>query len=207
MRALDAALLRELAQAGVGSLISGLAPELAAQCPGAGVDTPLRLAHFLAQGVYETGYCTRLAENLHYSEFRIRTVFDGRPEIVARAARLAADPVMLANAAYAGVNGNGDEASGDGYKFRGRGWFMLTGRSNYETFGYALAPDDLMMAHEAVESAVKFWTARDISPLADDDDIGAVTRAVNGGTNGISERALIKHRALRLLTAPAALTS
>lgn len=199
MRAIDAGLLRGLAQGGDRGLIGLLAPLLACGLPAAGIGTALRVAHFLAQAVYETGYLTRLSENLAYSAARIARVW---PRLAPRAQELAGNPEALANAAYAGRNGNGVEASGDGWRFRGRGLLDLTGRANYAALGCADDPDALAKPQAAVESAIRFWTMRGVNCAADEDSIAEVTRLVTGCAEGMTARALIKHRALAMLEPP-----
>jgi putative chitinase len=197
MREIDAALLRALAQGGNPRIVNGVSTELARQLPVAGIDTPLRVAHFLAQGVYETGYLTRLTENLDYSAARISHVW---PRLASRAGALAGDAAALANAAYACRNGNADEASGDGWRFRGRGLFMLTGRNNYASVAALEEPARLEMPEFAVGSAITFWNSFRINEIADTDDIARVTVLVNGAREGFSQRTLLKQRALRLLS-------
>lgn len=201
MRAIDAALLHELALGGVPAIVSGLARELARQLPEAGLDTPLRAAHFLAQGVFETWYLTRLEEDLNYSALRLVREW---PKLARRGAELANNPHALANAAYAGVDGNGDEASGDGWLFRGRGFLELTGRNNYALAAALDDPDSVATPQGAIASAILFWKARAIDGAADHDDIAAVTSLVSGSEATAFDRALVKHRAYTLLTRPRA---
>jgi putative chitinase len=197
MRSIDAALLKELAQGGSASILNGVSTELARQLPAAGIDTLLRVAHFLAQGVYETGYLRHLAESLDYSPARIGQIW---PHLTSRACVLAHNPPALANAAYAVRNGNGDESSGDGWRFRGRGLFMLTGRNNYAAGAGLADPDRLETPEFAVGSAITFWNGLRMNEVADADDIARVTLLVNGAHEGIAERSRLKQRALRLLT-------
>jgi len=197
MRAIDAALLTELAQGGRRHIVNDLSAELARQLPAAGIETPLRAAHFLAQGVYETGYLRRLCEDLNYNAARIAQVW---LRLATRASELADNPQALANAAYAHRNGNGNEASGDGWRFRGRGFFMLTGRNNYALAAALEDPDRLENPEFAVGSAIAFWNGLRISEVADADDMARVTLLVNGAREGIAERARLKQHALRLLT-------
>jgi putative chitinase len=197
MRVIDAALLKELAQRGNPTIVNGVSTALARQLPMAGIDTPLRMAHFLAQGVYETLYLRRLSECLNFSAERIGRVW---PRLASRAVMLADNPVALANAAYGGRNGNGGETSGDGWRFRGRGFFMLTGRNNYAAANALEDPDRLETAEFAVRSAILFWSGLGMNAVADADDISRVTLLVNGTQEGILHRTLLKQRALRLLT-------
>jgi putative chitinase len=207
-------LLRNLSLNGDWAIISALAPEMEtsayALCASADEQhAALRLAHFLAQACYETFYFKRLEESLSYSAERIGQIW---PHLKSRAAELANNPKALGNAAYADHDGNGAEASGDGWHFRGRGLLGLTGRTNYAQIGKLIAPasarvdieadpDLVSQPHWATATAVAFWTVRRINAAADEDDIGRVTRLVNGGTEGIAERAILKHRALKLLSA------
>jgi putative chitinase len=197
MRVVDAALLKELAQGGNSGILNGVSPELARQLPAAGIDTPLRVGHFLAQAVYETAYLQQVVEILDYREARIGKIW---PHLASRAAALAGNPVALANAAYANRCGNGDEASGDGWRYRGRGLFMLTGRNNYTSAGALEDPGRLEIPEFAVGSAIALWNELDMNAVADVDDIAHITLLLNGAHEGIAERARLKQRAMRLLT-------
>ena len=198
MRAIDIELLRAMAPGGRTALIEAIAPLLAAWLAPAGIDTPLRQAHFLGQAAFESWYFTRLEEDLDYTAPRIAFL---RDRLKDRADALAGKPEALGNAAYAFVNGNGDEASGDGWRFRGRGLFQLTGRANYAMAGYLDRPDEVAMPEGAVKSAIGFWTARHANAAADADDTACVTRLVNGGQEGVAARESLKRRALALLGA------
>jgi putative chitinase len=186
-------------------LVEAFAPILADRLPAAQIDTPLRLAHFLAQAAVETWMFRRLEEDLSYRAARIAVVW---PPLKARADLLAMNPEALGNAAYANINGNGDEASGDGYRFRGRGLFCLTGRANYDAADKTLGdparhltedPDLVSEPVMAVQTTISFWHARNINEAADADDISRVTKLVNGACLAIADRAIIKSRALKLL--------
>jgi putative chitinase len=160
-----------------------------------GINTPLRLSHFLAQTAHESGGFRLVEENLNYSAESLDKVF---PKYFKNAGRNAADynrqPEKIANVVYASRMGNGDTASGDGYKFRGRGLIQLTGRSNYtnlshdlgisleETVAYLSTPEG------AVESAGWFWNKNGLNTLADKDDVTGVTKRINGGTIGLDDR-------------------
>jgi putative chitinase len=192
-----ASLLHALAPGGKDGLIQVLAPLLEDGLVKAAIDTPLRVAHFLGQAIYETGYAARLSENLSYSAGRIATVF---PALAGRVDELAGNPEALGNAAYASRFGNGDEKSGDGFRFRGRGLFMTTFRANYAAIGREEDPDTLAVPAGAVASAIAFWNAHRLSIHADADETKIITEVVNGGNAGFVERAFIKKRALRLLS-------
>jgi putative chitinase len=160
-----------------------------------GINTPLRLSHFLAQTAHESGGFRLIEENLNYSADSLNKVF---PKYFKNAGRDANEynrqPEKIANVVYASRMGNGDTASGDGFRFRGRGLIQLTGRSNYtnlskdigvsveETVAYLGTPEG------AVESAAWFWSKNGLNALADKDDVVAVTKKINGGTIGLDDR-------------------
>jgi len=202
MPPVTSALLHSLALGGEPALVAAIAPELAAQLAPADINSRLRLAHFLAQAACETWLFKRLEEDLAY---RAEAISEQFPHLAPRAMELALSPQALGNAAYAGRGGNGDEPSGDGFRYRGRGLLCLTFRANYQWIGKLIAkdfvsqPDLVLRPHWAVASAIAFWSARHINEAADADDISRVTRLVNGGANGIVERTILKHRALALL--------
>ena len=180
----------------VGSLIAaGLAPTqarqfaepLAAACARFDINTPARLAGFVAQCHIESAGFTRLEEGLSYSTpERIRAVFPSRVPSLADAARLVRQPQALANRVYSGRLGNGDEASGDGWRYRGRGIVQLTGRANYADAATALGrpyveqPELVALPPDACLTAAWFWHSRKLSILADSAQWDAITRAVNG---------------------------
>lgn len=157
------------------------------------INTPMRLAHFLAQTAHESGGFRLTEENLNYSAQRLTEVFPKYFRNV-DASSYARKPEKIASRVYANRMGNGDEASGEGWKYRGRGLIQLTGKSNYTRFANFLDfslddVDEFMKTPEgALESAAWFWYENDLNQLADKDDISAVTKKINGGTNGIEER-------------------
>jgi predicted chitinase len=190
------------------------------------VDTPLRLAHFLAQIGHESSF-RATEESGSYSAPRMHEIFgcrggpsqydraeddcklgpDGkparlRPKLWTEQASYAGNPQRLLSYVYANRLGNGDEASGDGYRYRGRGLVQLTGKANYAAFTEAhnvrdsddlrdfVAEPDLLLSElkYAIESAFYYWDARTVNALADLDDLEGVTRAVNGGLNGLIDR-------------------
>lgn len=172
-----------------------------------GVDTILRRAHFIAQIAHESGGFKRMVENLNYSAMRIGEVW---PRLAPRAHELAHRPEALANAAYANRLGNGDEASGDGWRYRGRGLVQLTGRENYRTMGMALGlelsanPNQAAEPEIAVRIALTFWRSRNCNDPADMDDVDAVTRLINGGTHGLAERRALTEKAKRIFVTQSA---
>ena len=159
-------------------------------CSAFGIDTPVRQAAFLSQAGHESAHFTRLEENLFYSTpERIRQIFPSKVKTMADASTLTRKPQALANRVYSGRLGNGDEASGDGWRFRGRGLFQLTGRANYKDAGYEDRPDAVAQPMDACRTAAWFFVARGCLPHADASDIDAITRIVNGPAMlGLSER-------------------
>jgi putative chitinase len=165
-----------------------------------GINTPLRLAHFLAQCGHESGGFRVTSENLNYSAKGLNGIFKKYFPTEAAAAAYARNPQKIANKVYANRMDNGSEASGDGYKFRGRGYIQLTGRANYTLFGKAIGEDiannpDLVSGKYALLSAAWFWSKNGLNKLADggagDAVVTSITKRVNGGTIGLADR--IKH--------------
>ena len=158
------------------------------------ITTPAREAHFLAQCAHESGGFVHLVENLNYSPHVLLTVFPThfKPE---EAVDFAHDPERIANRVYANRMGNGDEASGDGRAFRGRGLIQLTGRANVTRCGQALgvnladAPELLEQPVFASLSAAWYWAMRGLNAKADVGDFVGIVKAINGGTEGIEDRA------------------
>jgi putative chitinase len=167
------------------------------------IDTPLRVAHFLAQTAHESEGFTHFVENLNYSAAGLKNTFPKYFHQVSPAA-YARNPEKIANHVYASRMGNGNEASGDGWKFRGRGMIQLTGRDNYTHFSNDAGKDavqnpDLLSTPEgAAESAAWYWKERDINKPADEDDVVTVTKLINGGILGLDERKalLVKAKAV-----------
>ena len=161
------------------------------------INSPARCAAFLANVAYESNDFRRLEENLHYSPERLVQVWPNRFPDVASAQPYAHDPQKLANFVYANRLGNGDFASADGWRFRGRGLLQITGRNNYRDVGTAIAldlqqdPELLMMPGPAALSAAFFWESRGLNQLADtgtDDDFSILVRRINGGVTGLQQR-------------------
>lgn len=164
------------------------AAPLAAACARFDITTPPRIAAFVAQCEVESIGFTALEEGLYYrSPERILDVFKRlRPRGLDGAARLAKNPKALANACYAHINGNGDEASGDGWRYRGRGLKQLTGRANYAAAAAALGrpyveqPELVALPDDAALTAAWFWDRGRCNVFADTNQVDAITRAVNG---------------------------
>ena len=203
--------LRALCPQPANELLPRIALALEAYAPGFGVDTPLRRAHFLGQIAHESAGFTRMSENLNYSAARITEVWKHRPEIVARAHELEHRPEALGNAVYAGRLGNGDEASGDGFRYRARGPGGLTFRDNYRLAGVALGlefignPNQVAEPEIGVRVALWFWQSqkrhdRTCNDFADLDDVEGVTRIINGGVNGLADRRRLTAEAKTIFT-------
>lgn len=163
------------------------AEPLADACARFEINTPVRLAGFVAQCRIESANFTTLEESLYYtSPERIRKIFPSRVPDLEVAARLARNPKAMANRVYAGRLGNGDEASGDGWRFRGRGLKQLTGRYNYTEAAIALGqpyvehPDLVAEPGGACLTAAWFWHRHGCNTFADSSQWDAVTRVVNG---------------------------
>lgn len=164
------------------------------------INTPLRLAHFLAQCGHESGGFKVTQENLNYSAKGLMGIFKKYFPTQALAEAYQRQPQKIANKVYASRMDNGSEASGDGFKFRGRGYIQLTGRANYTAFGKAINEDiannpDVVSGKYALLSAAWFWSKNGLNNLADggagDQVVTSITKRVNGGTIGLPDR--IKH--------------
>lgn len=170
------------------------------------IDTPVRISAFLAQCAHESGGFSRLSENLNYSEKGLLTTF-GKRFSPQEAKAYARQPERIANHAYANRNGNSDEASGDGWRYRGGGLIQLTGKSNYKLFADAVkkdlkdVPDYVRTKTGAVESAAWFWKTNGLNRYADARDIKGLTKRINGGTLGLDERIALYDKARATLNA------
>ncbi|HEJ3656997.1 TPA: glycoside hydrolase family 19 protein [Pseudomonas aeruginosa] len=175
-----------------------------------GITSPVRVAAFLAQVGHESSQLTRLVENLNYSARGLAATWpsryrgaDGNPN--ALALNLARHPQAIANNTYASRNGNGAEASGDGWRYRGRGLLQITGRSNYRAAAAGLGqpleaePELLEQPEWAALSAAWWWSTHGLNELADRGEFAAITRRINGGLNGQSERLELWERAKAVL--------
>jgi putative chitinase len=157
------------------------------------INTPLRVAAFLAQVGVESARLTAVVENLNYSANGLLTTFPKYFNAV-QAAQYEHQPQRIANRVYAGRYGNGDEMSGDGWKFRGRSLIQITFRDNYASCGKAIAlpldshPELLEQPCNAALAAGWFWDSRDLNKLADAGNFSGIVRGINGGLNGYSER-------------------
>ncbi|TPE62849.1 glycoside hydrolase family 19 protein [Sandaracinobacter neustonicus] len=180
--------VEQLVAAGIGPTAARqFQPVLAAPLARFGITTPRRVAAFLAQCHVESAGFTALEENLMYtSATRLRRIWPSRFADENAATPFVRNPRRLANRVYANRNGNGPEASGDGWRYRGRGLKQLTGRANYRDAGaatgrpYADKPDLLQDPADAVLTAAWFWQAKGCNELADAWAIDSITRRVNG---------------------------
>ena len=172
-------------------------PETAAKF---GIDTPLRLSHFLAQCGHESGGFRLTQENLNYSAKGLAGTFKKYFINESAAGPYAKNPQKIANKVYGGRMGNGPESTGEGYKFRGRGYIQLTGKDNYTAFGKAINEDmtanpDKVATHYALLSAAWFFSKNGLHKMADggatDAVVTQITKRVNGGITGLPDR--IKH--------------
>jgi putative chitinase len=161
------------------------------------INTPLRLAHFLSQVAHESGNFKFLKENLNYGAAGLRATFSKYFKDEATAKQYERKPEKIASRVYANRMGNGDEASGDGWKFRGRGYIQLTGKVNYKAFSDFIKQDcvanpDLVSDKYPLTSAAWFFDKNKLWDICDkgagDDIVLAVTKRVNGGTHGLADR-------------------
>ena len=173
--------------------------------PENGIDTPLRVCHFLAQIIHESGHFKTNVENLNYSASALKSVFKKYFPTDELANKYARQPEKIANRVYANRMGNGPEASGDGWKYRGRGFIQLTGYNNYKNckddmhIDIVKNPDLLLVPEYALKSACWFWNKNNLNQYADKDDITTITKRINGGTNGFADREANLKRAKKIL--------
>lgn len=181
-----------------------------------GITTPPRQAAFAAQILHESAELARLEENLNFSAQGLADTWPGRYAVNAKAKprvpnplalQIQRDRVAIANHTYALRLGNGDVASGDGWRYRGRGLIQLTGRQNYGNAGVALGldltgnPDQLLQPVPACRSAAWFWREAGCNALADKGDFEGITRRINGGLIGLDDRKRLWARAKATLGA------
>lgn len=164
------------------------------------INTPLRLAHFLAQCGHESGGFKATQENLNYSAKGLMGIFKKYFPTQSLSEQYQRNPQKIASKVYGGRMGNGPESTGEGFKFRGRGYIQLTGKENYTAFGKSINEDmtanpDKVATHYPLLSAAWFFNKNGLHRMADEGSTDAVvtkiTRRVNGGTIGLADR--IKH--------------
>jgi len=161
------------------------------------IHTPERVAAFIAQCAHESGGFRRLKENLNYKWDSLRRVFPKYFPTDDVAQQYAHKPEQIANRIYGSRMGNGDESTGDGFRYCGRGLIQLTGKNNYTKFAESMGmaveevPALLETYDGAVKSACWFWSSNNLNQWADAGDILTMTKRINGGTIGLEDR--IKH--------------
>jgi putative chitinase len=164
-----------------------------------------RAAAFIAQVAHESGGFNFVKENLNYSAKGLRTTFKKYFADESTANAYAKQPIKIANKVYANRMGNGDEASGDGYKYCGRGLIQLTGKQNYTKFAadLGISVDETVAYLETPEGAVSsagwFWDNNNLNSYCDKDDFVGLTKRINGGTIGLEDRKHHYELALSLL--------
>ena len=166
------------------------------QLPQFGIVTPARVAGFISQCQHESADFTALVENLNYSDKGLVGTFKKYFPDLATATPYARKPEKIANRVYANRMGNGNEASGDGFKFRGRGLVQLTGRANYTQCSMDLFGDDCLVQNPdlvcepeyAVLSACWFWHKNRLNDICDKGDVVLLSKRINGGTLGLADR-------------------
>jgi len=169
------------------------------------IDTPGRIAAFLAQAAHESGNFRAVHENLNYKAEGLTKIFHKYFPDMDTAEEYARQPEKIANRVYSNRMGNGDEASGDGWRYCGRGLIQLTGKDNYSACGAELEvdlhenPGYLETPEGAARSAAWFWWSRDLNVLADEKDIKAITKKINGGYIGLEDREKHYNHALSVL--------
>jgi len=157
------------------------------------INNPNRVENFLAQLAHESHGFKYTVENLNYSARRLRQIFR-KYFTYEESLEFQRKPERIANRVYAGRMGNGDEASGEGYKYRGRGLIQLTGKYNYQQLSKATgidfikSPDKLKEPKYSLLAAAWYWNSRKLNGYADNIDVRAITRRINGGYNGLNDR-------------------
>jgi putative chitinase len=177
------------------------ADAIQATCDKFEINTPERQAGFIAQCAHESGMFKAVKENLNYSDKALLGVFPKyfNADNVASYAR---QPEKIANRVYGNRMGNGDEASGDGFRYCGRGLIQLTGKDNYKRFSdsvgvdFVASPELVETPQYAVLSAGWFWSANGLNKLADAKDIVGMTKRINGGTIGLDHRTELYNKLL-----------
>ena len=171
------------------------------------INTPQRIAAFIAQCAHESGGFIFLTENLNYKAESLVKVFPKYFKDITTAKAYEKKPEKIANKIYANRMGNGDELSGDGWKYRGRGLIQLTGKTNYSWFAASLdiTPDEAAEYTQtfegAAQSACWFWETNKLNNEADKGDILTMTKKINGGTIGLEDRKKHYEHALHVLGA------
>jgi putative chitinase len=182
-------------------------PWIQKTCDRYSINNTVRQAAFLGQCMHESANFKVLQENLNYSANGLKAVWGSRFPSDEIANKYARHPDMIANKVYANRMGNGDEESGDGWKYRGRGLIQCTGKDLYKTLSDALNidliadPDLLTEMPYASMSAGWFWNKKGLNALADAKDYKEMTKRINGGFNGLDDRIVKINKAMQVLTA------
>jgi len=168
------------------------------------INTPERVASWLAQCAHESGYFKFLRENLNYRAESLLKTFPKYFKTLEEAKQYERQPEKIANRVYANRMGNGDEASGDGFRYLGRGLIQLTGKNNYTIFAASIdtpleeIPEYLQTFEGAVQSACWFWEQNGLNKFADSGDIVTMSKRINGGTIGMEDRLMKYEKCLKL---------
>lgn len=171
------------------------------------INTPLRVAHFIAQCAHESGNFLFIKENLNYRAESLMKTWPRLFPTIEIARQYEKQPERIANRAYGNRMGNGDEASGDGWRYCGRGLIQLTGKDNYTFFAGSLgisveeAAEYLATFEGAAQSACWYWEQNNLNRFADANDVKGLTRAINGGYLGLEDRQRHTAHALHVLGA------
>lgn len=172
------------------------------------INTPERMSAFIAQCAHESMQFTVLSENLNYGATGLKNIF-GKYFKDVDPLQYERKPEKIANRVYANRMGNGDEASGDGWKYRGRGPIQLTGKNNYVSFANDMLPNPEMLINSpelissnkeiCILSAIWFWNKNKLNSYADKQDIKGMTKVINGGYLGLDDRILFYNKAIKVL--------
>ena len=171
------------------------------------IDTPQRVAAFIAQCAHESGGFKFLTENLNYRAVTLRKLFSKYFPTDELAQAYEKKPEKIANRIYGGRMGNGPEETGDGFRYCGRGLIQLTGKANYQNFADSIetpveeVSEYLQTFEGAVQSACWFWESNNLNALADAGDIRMMTKKINGGFIGLEDREKHYHHALHVFGA------
>lgn len=170
------------------------------------INTPHRVAAFVAQCAHESGGFRFLQENLNYRAESLVKTWPRHFPTLDIAKQYERKPERIANRAYANRMGNGDEASGDGWRYLGRGLIQLTGKNNYTFFAASIGVEDMEECAEylgtfegAIQSACFFWEQNKLNQWADNGDIVTMSKRINGGTIGMDDRIMKYNKALKIL--------
>lgn len=151
------------------------------------IDNDLRICHFLVQAFHETNYLSNLEENLNYSAETLFRLFKHKFKSIEDAKKIEYNKTLIANTIYGNRLDLGNDETGDGYRYRGRGIFQITGKANYQKYNIN-NPDKLLIDKRfAIEIACKFWNNRGINNFADKNDLISIRNKINGGTIGLDD--------------------